>query len=91
MGPSTGTIGVADTGEQVDAALLVCLAEHWFWGIWEEHALFLDDFIEEMSVALDVLDVVLVKGELSRLGCRCSCLSSSSYLSCDWVEDCLDD
>ena len=81
VGPETGTVGVADAGEEVDATPLIPLVEHGFGDIWEEQVLLLDDVIEEPPAVLDLLDIVLVKGELSRLGCGGSCISSSSSSS----------
>ena len=80
VGPGAGTVGVADAGEEVDAALLMYPVEHVFLDIWEEQALLLDDILEEPPAALDFLDIVLVEGEFSRLGCGGSCLSYSGNL-----------
>ena len=54
----------------------------------------LDDVLEELLATLDLLDTVLVEGELSRPGWEDSCLSSSSSSSLlVWgrVKHCLDD
>ena len=50
MGSSAGTVGVAGTGEEKDAALLVSLVKHGLWDIWEEEAVFLDDCFAELFV-----------------------------------------
>ena len=87
MGSSAVTFRVADTFKKEDAALLVCRFEHGLWDIWEEQAVFLDDCVEELSVGLDIPDVVPVEGELARLLCIDSCLSSSppSFSSSSFV------
>ena len=93
MGPGKGT----DAGEEVDAALLICLVGYGFGDIWKEQALLLDGALEEPPVVLDLLDIGLVEGEFSRLGYGGSCLSSSSSsLSSSspgwgWIEDRFDD
>ena len=96
VGLGTGTIGIADAGGKVDAALFILLVEHELWDIWEKQPLLLDDILGKLPAAFDLLDAMLVEGELFKLACGVSCLSSSSssstplMLTWVWVKDCLD-
>ena len=84
MGFTVGTVGVASASEEVDATFFIVLVEHGLGDIGKEEVLLLDDVLEELHAALDLLDIVLVEGELTRLGCGVSYLSPpspSSYSS----------
>ena len=72
---AAGTVGVASSSEEVDAIFFIVLVEHGLGDIGEEEALLLDDVLEELPAALDLLDIVLAEGELTRLGCGVPYLS----------------